>query len=44
LPSVPPKVRLLNRLPTLDLGAGTTLLAPKLPFAACETSAAVTHN
>jgi hypothetical protein len=26
------KVRLLNRLPTLDLEGGTTLLAPKPPF------------
>ena len=28
LPSVPTKVRLLNRLPTLDLGGGNSLLAP----------------
>ena len=28
LPSVPTNVRLLNRLPTLDLGVGITLHAP----------------
>jgi hypothetical protein len=33
LPSVPTKVRLLNRLPPLDFGGGTTLLAPLETFA-----------